>query len=287
MCYYPLNMTRSTRTGLVTECSVWLASIATLVSLANCGGDAQGTSNGSAGAGGAGASANAGTSATGADGCIVDGVHYPVGAYYPIQGRGCGAGCYCMGQGVAPQCNYGSNIVILADCSYGGYRLEPGDRVPSVDDCNSCQCPVTGASCSMNAEQPVICTNLDCTGACSYAGRRYPSGESFPSTDGCNQCSCANGTVSSDDAACPCAPNQEGWRRYDKTNADDCATIDFECPTGSSVFTNACGCGCEQSPDCPSYIQCQTTGADAGVAGGSGVGCPSATVCPLAQSGIL
>lgn len=32
--------------------------------------------------------------------------------------------------------------------------------------------------------------------------------------------------------------------------------IDFVCPELTTYFGNACGCGCEQSADCPEYFNC-------------------------------
>ena len=32
--------------------------------------------------------------------------------------------------------------------------------------------------------------------------------------------------------------------------------IYFVCPENTSYFSNACGCGCEQSQSCPQWINC-------------------------------
>jgi hypothetical protein len=37
---------------------------------------------------------------------------------------------------------------------------------------------------------------------------------------------------------------------------DTCPVIKYTCPEGTSHFSNACGCGCEQSADCPEWFNC-------------------------------
>jgi len=260
----------------------WLAGIAVFAVLADCGGvGSSSTAVNDVSVGGMGGAGTAGASAAGGDGCVVDGEFYPVGATYYPTNMGCGASCVCQGQGVAPQCSGGRLLVYTPTCDYGGLRLPAGTTVPAIDDCNTCSCPETGATCYKRTES-MICTTHDCSGACSYAGRTYTNGASFPATDGCNQCSCTNGVMSCDNVACTCSPKSEPWRLYQKTNASECATFEASCPQGTSAFSNACGCGCEQSLDCPTpnYGGCPTNWDDGGVPNGN-VFCPSAVVCPI------
>ena len=158
-------------------------------------------------------------------------------------------------------------------CEYGGHLLKNGETLPSTDDCNTCVCEtqIDQPDCGQDMAQ-VTCTQLDCTGSCRYAGQWYRSGANFRATDGCNQCSCFDGTVSCGNSTCSCDAGWQYWRYYEKADAGQCDTIDFACRAGTSVFTNACGCGCEESPDCPAFMVC--------VEDNGGGLCPSATICP-------
>jgi hypothetical protein len=53
-----------------------------------------------------------------------------------------------------------------------------------------------------------------------------------------------------------CNPSVEYWRKYVGTSPNSCAVIDFACAANTTGFSNACGCGCEQSTNCPEYIDC-------------------------------
>jgi hypothetical protein len=133
-------------------------------------------------------------------------------------------------------------------CSYDGKTYFPGDWFPSTDGCNSCSCQNDGS---------VICTEQECVTACIYAGKTYAPGEDFPALDGCNTCTCgADGSVGCTKIGCPCAPAAEWWRHYVGSSPEECAIIDYACPENTLAFSNSCGCGCEQSPECPNYFDC-------------------------------
>ncbi len=82
--------------------------------------------------------------------------------------------------------------------------------------------------------------------SCSYDSEAYAPGDSFPSTDGCNTCSCSSaGNVSCTRKACiTCDPSHEPWNDY-KGTPTSCQFIRYSCPSGTTSFQNACGCGCE------------------------------------------
>ena len=58
-----------------------------------------------------------------------------------------------------------------------------------------------------------------------------------------------------------------------------CMVIDYACAENMDYFDNACGCGCQQSPNCPQWLNCMPP-AD---------GCSDAeleefkTLCPLSD----
>ncbi len=94
---------------------------------------------------------------------------------------------------------------------------------------------------------------------CEWNGVGYSVGERFPAGDGCNHCFCdEGGSVACTEMAClpPCDPAEEYWRDYVGESPEICTRIFFVCPEYTAYFANDCGCGCEQSPDCPEWIDC-------------------------------
>jgi len=112
-------------------------------------------------------------------------------------------------------------------------------------DCNTCFCRDGSLGSTL-----AICF------ACQYGGYGYSAGDSFPALDGCNTCSCsASGEVACTQKACACNPGTDPLH-YVLTDPQQCNVSDYECPANTMPFQNACGCGCEQPADCPSYIDC-------------------------------
>jgi hypothetical protein len=92
---------------------------------------------------------------------------------------------------------------------------------------------------------------------CTYLGFGHGPDESFPSADGCNTCSCAGDGVTCTELACSCDPPSEWWRSYVALSPDECAVIDYDCGAPLGSFQNECGCGCQQSLECPQVISCE------------------------------
>jgi hypothetical protein len=204
-----------------------------------------------------GATAQGGEGGSNGHSCWYDGVLWPAGVTFPAN-DGCNS-CSCI-IGL-PVCTF---LDCPNGCEYQGVHVVLGETVPAGDGCNSCTCSSTGSSA-------ISCTSATCIGSCSYAGRMYGNGDGFPSTDGCNQCGCENGNVWCQTMFCgECAPSTEYWRKYVGVTSSECATIRLACPTGSAAFSNACGCGCEQSPDCPKDFLCMRTDAPPTIDGGAG-----------------
>ena len=53
-----------------------------------------------------------------------------------------------------------------------------------------------------------------------------------------------------------CNPSTEFNRHYVATSPSQCAVIDYSCQTNTTMFGNACGCGCQQDSSCPQYVDC-------------------------------
>ena len=133
-------------------------------------------------------------------------------------------------------------------CEYGGEYYEPGESFPSEDGCNTCSCGGGGA---------IACTLRAC--GCVYGGQWYEYGDTFMADDGCNTCTCSDGGVACTEMAClpdDCDPDAEWWRDYVGESPEICAVIRFICPDNTEYFANDCGCGCEQSPNCPQWFNC-------------------------------
>jgi hypothetical protein len=135
-------------------------------------------------------------------------------------------------------------------CTYEGRGYDEGETFLAVDGCNTCWCTETGS---------VACTRMACPveTTCEYAGETWDPGESFPAEDGCNTCFCGeDGSVGCTKMACECNPGSEPNRDYIGESPEQCQVIRFACPENTSYFSNACGCGCEQSDSCPEYFNC-------------------------------
>jgi hypothetical protein len=205
-----------------------------------CGGSTKGDGSGTGGIGGAAGAAGGGAGAGGSPaGCEYDGHSYQPGESFA---NGCNT-CTCTKTGLV--C---SDTPCVTGCSYGGSHYSPGESFPATDGCNKCSCQSDGS---------VICTEMDCAPTCVYGGISYAPGDSFPSLDGCNKCTCgADGSVGCTKMACPCDAAAEWWRDYVGGSPEVCSTIKFTCPENTTAFFNGCGCGCEQSPECPKYFDC-------------------------------
>lgn len=123
-------------------------------------------------------------------------------------------------------------------CTYNGNQYSAGDKFPSIDNCNSCECGKGGS---------VSCTEMECVG-CEHKGQKYNNGDSFK--DSCNSCSCSNGEVMCTEIDCsvdlnPCEYNEQTYQSGDSFKAQDgCNTC--TCTNGDVACTEmACEGGCE------------------------------------------
>jgi hypothetical protein len=176
--------------------------------------------------------------------CSVGGATYRLGQTFPAP-DGCNT-CTCTLDGVS--C---TEIGCGTGCYYAGKHFAIGEYFPDEDGCNTCTCEQGGQ---------VSCTNVGCpTPECTYLGATYFAGQSFPSRDGCNTCTCyPDSTIGCTEIFCPCKPEVEWWRNYVAKSVSVCALIDYGCPSNTTLFSNECGCGCEQAQHCPRFLLCAT-----------------------------
>ncbi|MEZ4300067.1 MAG: hypothetical protein R3B70_34285 [Polyangiaceae bacterium] len=231
--------------------------------------------------GGAGCGPNV---STGGD-CTYDGKDYEAGESFPA-GDGCNS-CTCEDNGSVACTEIGCEI----KCEWQGQLYSVGETFPAGDGCNSCTCEENGeAACTLTAcpqmgcsdegyfhapgegwesndkctactcqpDGQAICSDNGVCESCYYAGQFHEGGESFPALDGCNTCQCtSDGGISCTEIACACdTSGAEWWHEYVGIG-DECQVIDFGCDEGTTMFSNQCGCGCEQPSWCPQYFDCQ------------------------------
>jgi hypothetical protein len=89
----------------------------------------------------------------------------------------------------------------------------------------------------------------------------------------CSTIWCASSSPSSDAGACN--PDTEYNRHYVATSPSQCATARFACEANTTLFSNACGCGCEQPASCPQAVDCLPG------PGPSDPLCADPTMCPF------
>jgi hypothetical protein len=72
----------------------------------------------------------------------------------------------------------------------------------------------------------------------------------------------------------PCDRTAEYNRRYQYADTTTCQTASITCPTNTTVFKGACGCGCEQPATCPQWVGCMPGGTLSPM-------CSDSTLCPF------
>ncbi len=171
-----------------------------------------------------------------------------------IQNAGVGGSCSAY-----PNCNPG-DVQIYGTCPAGYYCY-------SLTSCNStitCLYESSGVGGTSSYGSGALCNAypscplgyVQIYGACPIGYACYWStlcGNSiqcgYPAYD-------AGTDVGEAEDAGSCDPRTEYYRDYFATSASMCMSVRFTCPTGTYSFGNACGCGCEQSPSCPEYVDC-------------------------------
>jgi hypothetical protein len=53
-----------------------------------------------------------------------------------------------------------------------------------------------------------------------------------------------------------CDPSKEFNRHYVGSSPEECSLVDYACPENTTMFGNACGCGCQQDASCPQVVDC-------------------------------
>lgn len=149
-----------------------------------------------------------------------------------------------------------------ADCDGDASNGCETDITSDTSNCGAC-----GLVCMLPPDAMVQCVAGACQVStipretCVYGGVEYQQGDEFPARDGCNTCSCIDdvgptSSIACTDMACACNPENEPYRNYVSEDPETCQLIDFDCTGNTVMFGNECGCGCEQSTDCPETMDC-------------------------------
>lgn len=136
-------------------------------------------------------------------------------------------------------------------------RVKPGMFACGVD--SDCVKVSRGGCCTAWQSIAVNASRADDYAAANVCTPPYPpcapppKGETVDDTVArCDAGTCALGAP----PAPACDPAKEPNRRYVASSPAQCMLVKFACEAGTNGFSNACGCGCEQPSDCPSFINC-------------------------------
>lgn len=115
-----------------------------------------------------------------------------------------------------------------------------------------------GGASSAGAGGAVFCCNA--MPVCGSGEVQVASQAACPANSQCHSISiccttiwCAQ--VTAQDAG-TCNPSTEFNRHYAGTSPSQCQVIDYACPANTTMFSNTCGCGCQQDASCSQYVDC-------------------------------
>jgi hypothetical protein len=153
-------------------------------------------------------------------------------------------------EGGAPNFAGGPGVCCLAIAT-----CDPGDaEIPSLDACPK------GQECYRNA---ICCSEILCVDQSDVQCDAVPSCmdneeevKDCPRSGPCETRTLCGTTIYCVPVESQCSPKEEPYRDYRADSPTACQTVKFSCPGGSDFFSNACGCGCEQSEKCPEVIDC-------------------------------
>jgi hypothetical protein len=110
-----------------------------------------------------------------------------------------------------------------------------------------------GTNCAMvGCAMPPLCVT-GCTEVCGCC----PCGDGTTETRNGILYVCTGGCYAPSVDAGTCDPAKETHQRnYVATSPAQCMAVRFACAANTTMFQNACGCGCEQDPSCPDWFDC-------------------------------
>lgn len=137
----------------------------------------------------------------------------------------------------------------MPTCGSGETQIGMNDTCPTTSTCRTVTMCCTTIVCASAVAQ---CDGMP---ACD-SGDKEVSG-ACPSGSACYQRTLCGSTVTCVHVTSTvCDPSSEYNRSYKSKSVTQCQVIDYRCPTNTSMFTNDCGCGCEQAASCPPWVDC-------------------------------
>lgn len=135
----------------------------------------------------------------------------------------------------------------LAICNEGDQQIAGPESCPPGVQCYSnsiCCSQVWCAPATVQCAAVPVCDpgDTEVTGAC-------------PPDLSCYTRTICGSTINCKRASTSCDPEAEYNRKY-VADATGCQTIRFTCEANTTMFSNACGCGCEQDSTCPEFVDC-------------------------------
>lgn len=85
----------------------------------------------------------------------------------------------------------------------------------------------------------------------------FGAGGSSGSAGGTGVGGSVGGSAGAGGSAGSCSPTEEYNRNYVSLSPAECTLIFYGCAPPTKMFSNACGCGCEQSASCPEWVNCE------------------------------
>lgn len=135
----------------------------------------------------------------------------------------------------------------MAVCSPGDQQIAGPEACPEGVQCYSnsiCCSHVWCAPATVQCAAVPVCD----------AGDTEITGECPPDLSCYTRTLCGS-TINCKRASTDCDPETEYNRNY-VADAEGCKLIKFACQTNTTMFSNACGCGCEQDSTCPEFVDC-------------------------------
>ena len=114
--------------------------------------------------------------------------------------------------------------------------------------------PSTGGSSNLGAGGAIICCNA--MPVCGAGDSTIANPDACPAGTQCYSLSICCTQIWCAKASSVCNVSTDYNLHYMGTSSAQCQTLRFACPANTTMFNNACGCGCQQSASCPEYVDC-------------------------------
>jgi len=160
----------------------------------------------------------------------------------------------------------GTAVGFTGDCSNVPCWTTPLCTAGCIFPCGCCPCTEGTTMNAYKCEGGCWADNKSAplASGCYYDGAWGPQlfkrGEQFVARNFCSTCKCTDdNVVVCFELACCDTANRKTPRRFYAGDQETCSTFDLlECKgINATKFSDDCGCGCQQDPDCPESFDCK------------------------------